>query len=361
MRICLFTANKSGGIAQYTVKFAETLRDLGHEIYLILPIDFDYEIDNVYIEFYNKDSNVYKLADHLKTIIMKISPTMIISTDNSITSLKMTRLSKLSGVSTFLIIHDPRQHPTRFTLRTFAKRLLEKLINIKIRKHVDIFCFLSNSSLKKHKYALNKGNYYVIPLGEHLIVKHNTKSDESMISYSNYFLFFGRIDKYKGLIYLLKAYELDTNNELPILIVAGKGRLSSSEQELMNKLSHRVIHLNYFISDNIVDMLFEKCSAVILPYIEISQSGIIPIAYKHKKPVLCSNLSGFKEFVEEEVTGLLFESKNVNDLYLKLSKLQANISTLSRDDNFCNILLKIDWMNNLSSFIDNFRKNEYHE
>ena len=59
------------------------------------------------------------------------------------------------------------------------------------------------------------------------------------------------------------------------------------------------------ISDKEMIWLFKHAKAVILPYIEATQSGIIPIAYKYRLPVVISNVPGLMQFVDNGKTGFV--------------------------------------------------------
>jgi len=69
--------------------------------------------------------------------------------------------------------------------------------------------------------------------------------------------------------------------------------------------------------------LFSRCSLVVLPYIDGSQTGIIPIAYAFKKPVVVTNVGAIPEMVDDGVTGIIIKPKD----HIELSK--AIISLLS--------------------------------
>ena len=60
--------------------------------------------------------------------------------------------------------------------------------------------------------------------------------------------------------------------------------------------------------------LFKKSSIVVLPYIEASQSGVIPLAYDCKKPVITTNVGSLSEVVKNNVTGILVPPKNIEKL-----------------------------------------------
>ncbi len=60
--------------------------------------------------------------------------------------------------------------------------------------------------------------------------------------------------------------------------------------------------------------IFASSHYVVLPYKSVTQSGPLRIAYGYGIPVIASDLDGFRESVEEGITGMLFESENVEAL-----------------------------------------------
>ncbi|PYU09141.1 MAG: hypothetical protein DMG37_24220, partial [Acidobacteria bacterium] len=50
---------------------------------------------------------------------------------------------------------------------------------------------------------------------------------------------------------------------------------------------------------------FRRATVVVLPYIEASQSGVIPMAYSAGKPVVATTVGGLPEMVENGRTGYL--------------------------------------------------------
>ena len=60
---------------------------------------------------------------------------------------------------------------------------------------------------------------------------------------------------------------------------------------------------------------------VVLPYIEASQSGIIPIAYAFKKPVVVTNVGSIPEVVDDGITGFIVPPKDPDALASAITKL----------------------------------------
>lgn len=138
----------------------------------------------------------------------------------------------------------------------------------------------------------------------------------------NYVLFFGVFRSYKGLSYLLKAIkdhpECLGNNHL---VIAGSGH-DDSIQEFRQIDNVHVI--NRYIKNEEVIYLLEHCQFVICPYTTMSQSGLPQTIYAFNKPIVASDLDGFREIVIHKKTGLLFESKNTDELASAVKELSSN-------------------------------------
>lgn len=134
-------------------------------------------------------------------------------------------------------------------------------------------------------------------------------------------LFFGRIWKYKGLEYLVRAMT-QVNVEFPAAkcIIAGRGEDLEHYRQWMDNPAAFAIH-NDWISDAHRSQLFASCSMVVLPYIEASQSGVIPIAYAFEKPVIGTSIGGLPDMIEHGHTGLLVPPRDVDALAQAICQL----------------------------------------
>ena len=118
-------------------------------------------------------------------------------------------------------------------------------------------------------------------------------------------LFFGRIWDYKGLKYLINAEPLVSAEVAEArFVIAGAGDDFAPYQKRMARPERFVVH-NRFIDSSERDELFRQASVVVLPYIEATQSGVIPLAYSFGKPVVATRVGALAEAVDEDVTGRL--------------------------------------------------------
>lgn len=138
------------------------------------------------------------------------------------------------------------------------------------------------------------------------------------------FMFFGRIEKYKGLGYLLAAYkEVRKKYENCTLTIIGAGDFSEYEDEA--KALPEITVINRYIADGEVGWCFTGKSLVtVLPYTDATQSGVIPIALEYGVPILATNTGGLMEQLYEGEIGVFCEPKNVSDLAKKMEGFLAN-------------------------------------
>lgn len=211
-------------------------------------------------------------------------------------------------------VHDPIPHiGTSFVYKWICRKTAIK---------ADKIVILSEKFRKfSIKYYRKKNEcVYVIPHGifdyYKTFPKKKTKTlyDKSKIN----FLFFGRITKYKGLHVLAKAYEkLSREYENVTLSIVGNGNFQEYREDFNNLSNVNVI--NRWINDDEVGNFFEgKNIVTVLPYVEATQSGVIPIAMEYKSLVIASNTGGLSEQIEDKVTGYLCEPGDPFDLYLKM-------------------------------------------
>lgn len=135
------------------------------------------------------------------------------------------------------------------------------------------------------------------------------------------FLFFGRIDGYKGLHVLADAYKmLAEKYQNMSLTIAGSGDFTDFEEEY-NTLPNTTVVNRYIKEDEITNFFGKENTVVVLPYLDATQSGVIPIAFEYGTPVIASDTGGLKEQLFEGTVGLLFEVGSAESLYKKMESI----------------------------------------
>lgn len=121
-------------------------------------------------------------------------------------------------------------------------------------------------------------------------------------------LFFGFVRPYKGLRVLIEAL-----TQLPEAVRLGivgdfGGKREEYEALIREKdLTGRIHIHDGYVPDSEVGAYFERCDAVVLPYLEATQSGIAQIAFGFEKPVIATRAGGLPEVVKDGETGVLCE------------------------------------------------------
>ncbi len=127
------------------------------------------------------------------------------------------------------------------------------------------------------------------------------------------FLFFGRIQTYKGLDLLANAGALLKSQGYSFnLVVVGEGAIDSVT--LGNLRSCNAAIVNRFVSEREAAEHFKKADIVILPYKEASQSGVVATASAFRVPVLCTPVGGLREQVESLRAGVVCDGVSVEAL-----------------------------------------------
>ena len=162
-------------------------------------------------------------------------------------------------------------------------------------------------------------------------------------------LFYGLIRKYKGLDLLIKSFA-----EQPLCESSSKLAIVGEFYEPINKykkiidelnLKDRIYIIPKFADEELTQLCFSSADIVSLTYKSASQSGVIPVAYHFKTPILVSNLLGLKKPIEKDKTGLIC-SNDPKNISIKLKEM------LNSKKN------KV-FIQNIESSIKNYSWNEY--
>jgi glycosyltransferase involved in cell wall biosynthesis len=145
-------------------------------------------------------------------------------------------------------------------------------------------------------------------------------------------LFFGFIRPYKGLHLLLEAFQTIAPDypDVSLLIVgesfhARQGEANDKERFLKSlpqgdPLHSRIVWINQYVPDEQVGRYFAVADVFVAPYLSVTQSGPLNIAYAFDKPVIASDLPAFRDCVRNGESGYLFEAGNASDLADKIRR-----------------------------------------
>jgi glycosyltransferase involved in cell wall biosynthesis len=128
------------------------------------------------------------------------------------------------------------------------------------------------------------------------------KQDEPVL------LFFGFVRRYKGLRNLIRALAT-VREQLParLLVVGEFWEDERPYRELVRQLGREdaVEFNNTYEPNEELAVYFSAADAVVLPYLEATQSGVAQIAFGFEKPVIATSVGGMAETIADGQTGLV--------------------------------------------------------
>lgn len=250
---------------------------------------------------------------------------------NGIPSIRMQHKYEDVGITVLSTIHDLEPHEAKkawykmLRQRINYKRLADNLIDAK---------YLVTNSMEQYRhlkkqYPDKEITFHSFPslVTKEIVDGHDVPEELKNLD-KPYILFFGRIEEYKGIHILYRAFvECTELNEHYALIIAGNGQLGF-ERATYEK---NVVMLNRYIKDSELAYLYKNAHCVVYPYISATQSGVLSLAFYYQTPVLASDVPFFKSIIGSSGTGLLFKSGDVEDLKKQLLTLVLLDTAIMKD------------------------------
>ncbi|MDY0341093.1 MAG: glycosyltransferase [Coriobacteriia bacterium] len=120
-------------------------------------------------------------------------------------------------------------------------------------------------------------------------------------------LFFGFIRPYKGLPVLLDAMHLLGDLDVALSIVGEPWcDITPLVTSVRDKgLADRIEFVTRYVSAGEAADFFARADLVVLPYLSATGSGVVPLAYHYRKPVIVTTVGGLPDVVEDGVSGYL--------------------------------------------------------
>lgn len=354
--IIIFSSNEGGGVLQFVSQALRELVKLNKEVVCFIPegavISIPQDLMDR-VEWYKKTKKINIFNSSIRSLsqrVLSFTPSFLWVFDDSVVSSQL--IINLRGkIRMAMIMHDAGTvHGSyKSSLLSVAKRFYEEKLSIYSNKIVEKIIVLSPESKKTYcsLFPHFSNKVFLLPLGAH-VPECTPECPPELINCMDYFLFFGRLDKYKGIDILVQSYKLYKEDKK--LIIAGAGVLDEREQDLIH-CDDRIMLIKRYISDSEMIYLFKHMISVVLPYKEATQSGIIPIAYLYGKPVVCSNIPGLTQFVKDGVTGIVCHS--INDYVNAYQRLgdAAYSSRIGRQANDY-YLNNLDWNANIKNMLE---------
>lgn len=143
----------------------------------------------------------------------------------------------------------------------------------------------------------------------------------------NHFGFFGQINPYKGVLLILQAVEYLIKNDFTDFHVdlfgnVASGFLEFQEEftEFLDEHKNIVTHHGRYKQPEIPELI-QLVDWVIVPSVWWENSPlVIQEVFMHKRPIICSDIGGMAEKIENSITGLHFKVRNQISLAKSMKK-----------------------------------------
>ena len=298
---------------------------------LLVPTEFESVADtlssNVHLVYFDKPrlrsprnlkmlSRIWKEIDHLQPDVIHLVAV------NSWFNLSLVVRRPSCLVTT---IHDPVMHAGDLSQRKIPQIVRDLPIRY------SQWLIVHGQALKEvllARHTIPSERIATMPIGELSIYRH--WDGATWPEREGTILFFGRIWPYKGLDYLIAA-EPAISAACPEarFVIAGRGEDLDRYRAMMTH-PERFEVLGEFIPRDKVPRLFQQASVVALPYIEASQSAVIPLAYAFGRPVVATAVGGIPDVVEHGRDGLLIPPRDSDALAKAVISLLQDQETRHR-------------------------------
>ena len=214
-------------------------------------------------------------------------------------------------------VHDAKSHSYSFSISMLLERLTRDFV---LYEHKYFVTFSEGQKeLFKREYARDS---YMVGMSYKYFGDSKLKRDN--IGNGVKLLFFGSINKYKGLDLLISALEqLKSEGICNIsLTIAGKGIFWSTCEQLIKTPEMYNLQIRFIDNGEIPDLMSSH-HFLVLPYRDATQSGPLATAVAYELPVIAPNFGCFKETYSSK-SALLYEQGYIKEALSEVSNMTGD-------------------------------------
>ena len=226
-----------------------------------------------------------------------------------------------TGTRYVVIVHDATPHPGDHTA-VAADWLLRDAT--KADKVITLSRHVADALVARMPYL--KARIQVL---FHPILKSESPLASGVASHDTPgFLFFGRVMAYKGLPLFVEACErLRAQGARFRVGVVGEGALDALAPRLA-RLDAEVV--NRWIDFAEIPPIFARYDAIVMPSVELSQSGVVSAAHGFGLPVIATPIGGLVEQVVDGRSGLLADAVSADAVAQAMSRFLSDADLRAR-------------------------------
>ncbi len=305
MEMLFLLLSPTFGMHQYTADLANRLAAAGERVHLLTTVGYpaDRYAPGVQVHtpvrtrdsgFSLRGARTAPLAAIMRAID-DAHPDVVHITGPHLWNVPVLRALARRGVPTVHTLHDLQPHPGS----PYGSLLL--LWNRQVLRHADQVVVHARAACAAARRLDARAAVTPLPLlhgfwGYTLETEAGRLAAQATPPEAPLALFFGRIERYKGLDVLLTAWTA-AHGRLPAgsrLVLAGRGELARLWRQ---PLPPGVEVVGRHIADREALGLFAGCSLLVLPYTGATQTALVAAAAHFRKPVVVSNSGALAEDV----------------------------------------------------------------
>lgn len=241
---------------------------------------------------------------------------------------------KLLGKKIALTVHNVN------AARRDSKDSLLNRLSLRVQYHLTDHFFVHTEKMKVElveEFGVREARITVIPFGINNAVPITSIScgeARQRLGISDgqkVILFFGNIAPYKGLAYLVKAFQtLRDQDKRYALVIAGRPKDAQEYWAAIHASIREDVELGRillkaeYIPDAETEVYFKAADILVLPYKHIYQSGVLLLGYSFGLPVLAADVGSLRDEIIEGRTGFVFKPEDPTDLARCISKYFAS-------------------------------------
>lgn len=206
-----------------------------------------------------------------------------------------------------------------------------------VHKYLEIkFLKLADDIIIPNKYVVDYTKNTTDINGNIIFLESSFK--ENISSHTDYknnrILFVGSLEKRKGILYGIKAFELFyKNNPKYELILAGNTNTDQNYYEMLKRYISKSniknnVRFTGRISQDELDQLYTTSDLLLFPSLNEGYGWVMIEAMSHGLPVIAFNNTAMPYTVKDGENGFLVENKNHVSMSKKLEKTLSNLNLL---------------------------------
>ena len=322
-----------GGVTEHISHLYTCFKEEGHDVRILAPSSRD-DVEMVQPDVYRIGKTIISLPANQSVARLSLSFTLARRVKQILTAerfdvvhlheplvpalpLTVLRFSQATNVATFHVARD-----TYFGY-LYAKPLLKRFVR-RLQG-----CIAVSPAARDFVHQYFPGDYHIIPNGIDVEAYQRPQAPIPELADGKInLLFVGRLEKRKGLIYLLKALphvKYHFPNIRLIVVGAFEEDQIQEYRQVMDESGLTDVVFKGFVSDEEKVRYYQNCDIFCSPAIGRESQGVVLLeAMAAGKLVIASALDGYRTVVEHERDGLLVPPSDETALAVGLCRLLSD-------------------------------------